>query len=233
MIYLFLFFLELSILYYLSRRVIKVVYKLFYKLTRRETCSKYLFSIVFLPGTFIHEISHLLAAILLLVPVEKFGFLPRLVGYNTSKKNSRNRGDFVLGNVVIAKIDPVRRFLIGIAPLILGLGLIFILIYSTSMIRIIDARWRYIFLGFLIFQIANSMFSSRKDLNWLFILFILLLLLVFLLTFLRINLFATISNFKLNQNYLELLKKANIFLFVPIFMDLVVLILVGWLIGYL
>ena len=73
-----------------------------------------IFSILLLPGVFIHEFSHLLMAILLRVPVLKISFVPEVT----------KKGRIRLGFVQTAKTDVVRDSLIGLAPFIVGLVLL-------------------------------------------------------------------------------------------------------------
>src|SRR3989344_5460758 len=119
MIYLFLLLLEITVLYLLSRRVVRSVYRFFFQVTRRRTLGMYLFAILFLPGTFIHEISHFLAALFLLVPVGNLELIPKF---------KEEGGGVDLGSVAIGKTDPIRRFLIGVAPFVFGLFIIFVLL---------------------------------------------------------------------------------------------------------
>lgn len=175
----------------------------------------YLFAIAFWSGTFIHETSHFLAALLLLVPVGKMELLP----------NIEEEGGSRLGSVAIAKTDLIRRFLIGVAPLVFGLGIILLLIYFVSTYQFINTWWGYILIGIIIFQIANSMFSSKKDLEGAIVLFILLLVILLILILLGIDIPRLFYNLKFNPKLLEILKYANIFLLVPIIIDTAVLVI--------
>jgi hypothetical protein len=69
-----------------------------------------LFSLVFLPGVMIHELSHYLAAQLLGVRTGKFSLLPRAL----------SNGKLQLGFVETASSDWIRDSVIGAAPLISG-----------------------------------------------------------------------------------------------------------------
>jgi hypothetical protein len=69
-----------------------------------------IFSLIFLPGVFLHELSHFVAAKILRVPTGRFSLLPR----------SLPDGRLQLGYVETAKSDIVRDSLIGAAPLIVG-----------------------------------------------------------------------------------------------------------------
>ncbi|NTW44018.1 MAG: hypothetical protein HGB14_06190, partial [Anaerolineaceae bacterium] len=73
-----------------------------------------MFSLLLLPGVLIHEVSHLISAIILRVKVLKFSIVPR------SLKNGQLR----MGYVETKRTDFIRDSIIGIAPLIAGLLLI-------------------------------------------------------------------------------------------------------------
>jgi hypothetical protein len=63
-----------------------------------------------LPGIFLHEVSHGLAAVLVGVPVRGFSVWPRLP----------RSGMLHLGQVTTARTDVVRSALIGVAPIVVG-----------------------------------------------------------------------------------------------------------------
>jgi hypothetical protein len=69
-----------------------------------------IFSIIFLPGVFLHESSHFIMAKILRVPTGRFSLLPR----------SLPNGRLQLGYVETARSDVIRDSLIGAAPLIAG-----------------------------------------------------------------------------------------------------------------
>lgn len=83
-------------------------------LTRKPNLAIGIFSIILLPGVFIHEFSHLLMAIILRVPVRKISLLPEVTKH----------GKIKLGFVQTAKSDVIRDSLIGLAPLIIGLFMV-------------------------------------------------------------------------------------------------------------
>lgn len=114
----------------------------------------YLVALLFLPGTFLHEIAHYLTALLLRVPAGAITLWPRLIG-----------NDAVFGSVKIAKSDPFRRFLIGIAPLLVGLISLMAVIHFGKDIELTPVYLKIVLLGFLIFEIANTMFSSDRDME--------------------------------------------------------------------
>ena len=69
-----------------------------------------IFSIIFLPGVFLHESSHFVMAKILRVPTGDFSIFPQ----------SLPDGRLQLGYVETARSDIVRNSLIGAAPLIIG-----------------------------------------------------------------------------------------------------------------
>jgi hypothetical protein len=94
-------------------------------ITRQPNLAIGIFSILLLPGVFIHEISHLIMAVLLRVPVLRISLIPEVT----------KKGKIRLGFVQTAKTDVIRDSMIGLAPFIVGL---FILVYiGTSKFGII------------------------------------------------------------------------------------------------
>lgn len=115
-------------------------------------------AILLLPGTLIHELSHWLVAELLRVPTGKLELLPQI------ETNNRVR----LGSLQIAQTDPFRRTLIGLAPLFMGLTVLFLIGNQFPQIGWpptlgINLKNLALFYGVLV--VANTMFSSQKDLE--------------------------------------------------------------------
>lgn len=79
-------------------------------LTRDATLTMGIFSLIFLPGVFLHELSHFLMAKILRVPTGRFSIFPKPLP----------DGRLQLGYVETARSDIVRDSLIGAAPLIVG-----------------------------------------------------------------------------------------------------------------
>lgn len=71
-----------------------------------------------------------------------------------------------LGMVKVGQTDIFRQSIISIAPIILGLGTIFILFWLLQTgILTLNAFWQKILILYIIFSIANTMFSSKKDME--------------------------------------------------------------------
>ncbi|MGC8880199.1 MAG: hypothetical protein ACP5R2_13330, partial [Anaerolineae bacterium] len=80
-----------------------------YLLTGHREVALWMFFVIFLPGTFAHELSHWLAARLLGVRTSRLEIWPR-----------RQKNAIWLGSVQVSRADPLRSSLIGLAPLITG-----------------------------------------------------------------------------------------------------------------
>jgi hypothetical protein len=212
MLFVLLLIIEIFVLYLLSRRVTKKVHQLFYRLTKSEKWTNYLFAVFFLPGTFLHEVAHFLVALFLLVPVGQLELVPEMEEENKLK----------MGSVPVAKTDFLRRAAIGIAPFVFGLALIFVSLAWVKSQNLFANYLVVIFLGYLVFEVGNTMFASSKDLEGAWILLVVFLLAFLLLYLLGIRISLDSASF-LSSGLLALIKKANIFLLVPIIIDFVVI----------
>jgi hypothetical protein len=116
---------SLLLLIFIQRLLQKEIQIILLLLTGKPALAIGIFSILLLPGVFIHEFSHLLMALILRVPIRKFSLIPEM------GKNGKIR----LGFVQTAKTDLIRDSLIGLAPFISGL--ILLALIATSQLGII------------------------------------------------------------------------------------------------
>lgn len=107
---LFWFIITLLPLVFLQRFLHREIQAVFLILSRSSEFTIALFSIIFLPGVFLHEFSHYLMAVVLGVPAARFSLIPQMLP----------NGRLQLGYVETVKTDIVRDSLIGAAPLISG-----------------------------------------------------------------------------------------------------------------
>ncbi len=124
---------------------------------------------MFFPGTFLHELSHLLSAEILRVPVHGIEFTPEY-----------RDGNLKMGSVKIQKTDAVRSLLIGAAPFFTGVCILTVFLWlAYSYIKLSDVfssliSFAVAILGvYLLFVITNTMFSSKKDMDGIYIFIIL------------------------------------------------------------
>lgn len=210
MIYFVLLPIEIAVLFLLSRSMSKTLSKFM---------SVSLLSIIFLPGIIIHELSHLFSAMILFVPVGDMEFIPRKEG-NSVK----------LGSVEIGKTDPVRRSIIGFAPVFAGLIIVVGVVYLfSSNILFFQNKNLYIFIAvifilvYLLFAISNTMFSSRKDMEG--TLEILITLLIVFTAFYILGFHPPLSwlNKLFTKELIGVIQKSTVFLLAPIAIDLFIL----------
>lgn len=203
---------QILVLSFLTKQITQELFTFLYRLTKSIGVSTYIVAIVFVLGTLIHELSHFLMAKLLFVHAEKLELMPERTG-DTVK----------LGSVQVAKADPIRRLLIGVAPFLVGCSLMFTIIWYGIHI----GAWQDFLLAgslvFLLFEIANTMFSSKRDLEgvleFLGIVGVLLILFVF---FTKVDLLQYVNSFSFIT---PLLLQGCTALLVPVGLDIVALFL--------
>jgi hypothetical protein len=211
MVGILIFILALSILYILSRIFIHKLFTVLYRLTRSREKAAGLLGWIFLPGTFIHEVSHLLAALFLLVPVGHINLLAE-----TEEEGIK------LGSVQIGKTDFIRGSIIGLAPLLIGGGgVLWAISYSLSH-GYLGNSWVIIALIYIIFQITHTMFSSESDLNAVLEFAVFLAVISFALILFKIYIPFTYIYQKLNGSG-PVIQEFSYFLAIPIGLELIFL----------
>jgi hypothetical protein len=95
---------------FLQRFLQHEIQAIFLLITRQPEISMALFSLLFLPGVLLHEVSHFIMARLLGVRTGRFSIIPKKL----------EGGRLQLGYVETAKTDFLRDALIGVAPLVTG-----------------------------------------------------------------------------------------------------------------
>lgn len=155
---------ELTLLCFLSRWLTQTLYTFFLLIFNIRSIAISLVTLLLFPGTVIHELSHLFVAEILGVRTGKLTLAPeeiRETGIKAGPPASAwKRSDWRAGSVAIAATDPIRRALIGIAPVFTGIASLAALSYFIRQNVLISAVYYY-----LLFTISNSMFSSKQDLK--------------------------------------------------------------------
>jgi hypothetical protein len=198
-------------LYTLSRIFTQKLFVVLVRITGNREKASTLLGWIFLPGTFVHEVSHLLMAILMLVPVGQITLMPVLV-----------EGGINLGSVQVGKSDFIRGSLIGLSPIIVGLGIIYWSVTLAFSSGQLDNPWLIAALIYLIFEITHTMFSSKRDLYAVFELIVFVLIVAVALIVLKIyDPFIFLSQ-KI-QDAGILFQKLSQILLIPITLELVFL----------
>lgn len=115
-----------------------------------------LYSLLVLPGTIIHELSHWLMAEILQVKTGEIIILPELRGQSES-------GSERLGSVATERSDPIRGFLIGLAPFITGMIILIVLARLLQVGWGVYPGWQLTLLIYGIMVTGNSMLISKED----------------------------------------------------------------------
>lgn len=139
-------------IYYFSRLAIREIFFTLRRIFRNDRLVLSLVSIILLPGTVIHELSHFLMALSLMLPVRSISIFP--VFYENEIK---------LGEVKFGKRGFLRSGLVGVAPLFIGilsLAAVFYFKVFPSHDLVLN-----IILSYLIFSVSSNMFSSSQDLK--------------------------------------------------------------------
>lgn len=209
------FFIELLVLFLLSRTLTRVLSYFLFRLTKSAKVTIYSMALLFFPGTVIHELAHAISAGLLGVHVGTMEFTPKLEGERVK-----------LGSVQIAHTDPLRRFLIGAAPFFAGTALLLALLYFAVKQDWFQNYLAIILIGYAVFEIGNTMFSSKKDMDGALELLAVVTVLIILCYFLGIRLPAFNPSELLNQPLpQQMFKQGSLFLLLPLGIDAIAIAL--------
>lgn len=119
----------------------------------------YFYSIIFLPGTILHELSHWIVAEILQVRTGEMQVLPSLT--DSGEKEER------LGFVMTGRSDPIRTFFIGFAPFFTGTLTLVILGSLLNSFWGVAPWWQLALLVYGLIVVGQSMIVSRADTrNW-------------------------------------------------------------------
>ncbi len=149
-------FLDLS-----KSQLVKQITRLIHHLGGGQKGTIITWSLIFLPGTIVHEISHFLVAALTGARTGRIEIFPE---YLEEEENNGKKG-VALGYVQTQTLNPIQGFLVGIAPFASGIAL---LVYLTSLIQNSYLNHYYqqlAFQGYFFFTIANSFFPSWSDIK--------------------------------------------------------------------
>ncbi len=142
---------QLIILFFITKITLRELFYLFHHLFRSQTISNIAIAILFFPGTVVHELAHFFMAIILFLKVRELQLLPEW-----------DHKSIKLGHVAYERKDPVRGFIVGIAPLFAGITVLFLILLHFPLPA--PTIGMTLLIGYLIFTISSTMFSSPQDL---------------------------------------------------------------------
>lgn len=169
---LFWFVVMLVPLIFLQRLLHREIQSVFLILTRDARITMGIFSLIFLPGVFLHELSHFVMAKILRVPTGRFSLFPQ----------SLPDGRLQLGYVETGRADMIRDSLIGAAPLIIGTLFVAFVAIDRLQMRVLwdvfrNGQMNLFWLGmrtlpsvgdfylwfYLVFAVSSTMTPSESD----------------------------------------------------------------------
>jgi hypothetical protein len=181
----------LVMLAFFQRRLHFEIQAILLMITQRAEIAIVLFSLLFLPGVILHEVSHFLSARLLGVPTGRFSIIPQPLP----------DGRLRMGYVETASTDIVRDALIGSAPLLTGCTFILyvtlvplglanvwaefvdgnLMVLSESVVSLYERPdfWLWFY---LVFVVSSTMMPSASDRRaWLPLAIVVVIILSFVL----------------------------------------------------
>ncbi len=202
-------------LFFISKILTRTISSFIYGVSGSQGFSIRLFHLLFLPGVIIHELAHLLTAEVMFV---------RTSGLNFSM---RREGDgLVMGSVDIQKTDPVRRALIGFAPVFVGIILILLsTLFLLSDMSPFTSIINYLLIFILVFEIGNTMYSSSKDLEGTVELLAVFAIIFAVLYFFGFRLPDFLINFLTSTETQNTFKQANYILAIPIIINVIIIVI--------
>lgn len=150
-------------LFLTHRRVTFELSRLIHQLGGGQNVVIWIWSVIFLPGTIIHEISHFLVAAAIGARTGHIEIFPEFIEDFLDEEAGKK--GVALGSVQVARMNPIQGFLVGLAPFISGMAL---LIWLSALIRVNYSAVNtstLVFQIYLFFVIANSFFPSWTDIK--------------------------------------------------------------------
>ena len=209
------FLIQVFILYLLSNSFHNKLHFLGAGITKNRLFIAKAVGYIFFIGTLVHELSHIIMARLLFVRTKNINLQTEIIDDKHIK----------YGTAEIEVTDPFRSTLIGIAPLIFGITLIYFL---TLNINFNFFSWVDVVKLFLISQISNSMFLSDSDTKDLKVISVILVIILLPILFLNAEYsffsfdetIISIKNFFFNSSFVLFLKNLNLIFLVTLILNL-------------
>lgn len=202
---------EILALYFISRWTINELFQFFRIFIHDDHIVFWIISLIFLPGTIVHEFAHYFVALILFLNVREVKIFPELEA-NYIK----------LGKVLYEKKDVVRGVLVGLAPIFVGL----IFFWWMSAFKLFPQP--NILLNILciygIYTVSSSMFSSKQDLIDLVYILPFIALIIGIVYVFNIRLDTVLQNTGFNKALLAFIQSINLFILISLIINLGLLV---------
>lgn len=203
---------QVVLIYLFSRQAISELFHIFRIFFHNDSVVYAFVSLFFLPGTIIHELGHFFAATVLLLRVYNVHIFPQW-----------EKNQIKLGSVLYEKKDVFRGILVGVAPLFFA----FFFFWLLSAFKLFPNEnfWLNILLGYIVFTVSSTMFSSKKDLvDFAFIIPLIIIIIGTIYVF-DINIDFIFANQLLIGGIADFFKQINFYLFFSLIVNIVLILL--------
>lgn len=202
---------ELVLLFFTTRTFITQIYTFLFHITKNHFFASSCIAVLYFPGTVLHELAHYIVALILFLPIQSMELFPHI-----------EEGYIKLGSVTYEKKDVLRGFLVGIAPLFVGLGSLFAIFYTGYAAH--PNIWIFLITWYLIFTISSTMFSSSQDLVDMIFAIPLIIMIALVIYILQID--STIISVLSSFSLIKYLKNLIVYLSIPIILYGTLIILI-------
>lgn len=210
--YQFVFFiLQIIALYFFSRKTTNEFFYFLRTFTKNQKTVFILVSILFFPGTVIHEMAHYFFAVITNLRVREVKLFPEF-----------HEGYIKLGRVLYEKKDFVRGIIVGIAPIIIAL----FFFWWLGAFRLFPNENPYLNLifGYIVFAVSSTMFSSKQDLVDLIYIIPLFIIIGGLIYIFDIRADLILSNGRVIKGMMSVIKTINFYLLFSLVVNILLIL---------
>lgn len=179
-------------------------------------------SVILLLGTIVHEVAHFLAATILRVPTGELSVMPEIELINNGQSKRVKAG-----RLEIVETDPFRQTFIGLAPMVIGLIIIYLIgkLLLPDISLILNSKFliHNSLVIYFLFIISVTMFSSCQDLQSLILVGPIILLVLVSLYLIGVRVFF---EEKLTMQITVVFSDLNLYLIIAGITDFIILFLV-------
>jgi len=203
--------LQIVLIFFLSHLTINELFYFLRIFFKKEKIVYAFVSLLFFPGTIIHEIGHFVAAIALNLRVYEVKLLPSF-----EKKQIR------LGSVLYEKKDFFRGILVGIAPIFFAFCFFWFLgkfhLFPNSNL------WLNILFGYIVFAVSSTMFSSKQDLIEFVLIVPVIIIIIGIIYIFHIRLDIILNNKLLKEGFIGFFQDINFYLLFSLIANTILII---------
>jgi hypothetical protein len=203
--------LQIVLIFFLSHLTISELFYFLRIFLKKEKLIYAFVSLLFFPGTVIHEMGHFVAATILNLRVHEVRLLP-----------SFEKNQIKLGSVLYEKKDFIRGILVGIAPIFFALVFFwflgkFHLFPNTNL-------WLNILLGYIVFAVSSTMFSSKQDLIEFVLIVPVIIIIIGIIYIFNIKLDIILNNKLLKEGFIGFFQDINFYLLFSLIANIILII---------